>query len=180
MKLCKDCGELKSLSEFSKHPTNKDRHQQKCKKCCAVYQKNWLVTNRESNLIKQKAWYAANRDKQKVHSAAWQKANPEKFKQYMRKVKLKQRYGLSVEQFDEMVQQQRGQCVICGTSEPGNRFNKPGRWYVDHCHATGKVRGLLCAKCNAGLGFFGDDPVRLLKAAEYIRRSHNASVDHSG
>jgi len=81
-----------------------------------------------------------------------------------------QRYGITVEQYKAMVDEQEGLCAICGTSEPGEWFT---RLVVDHCHSTGKVRGLLCAKCNRGLGQFKDNPQMLRSAIAYLEKAGN-------
>lgn len=75
---------------------------------------------------------------------------------------LKQ-YGLTVGQFDEMLASQGSACAICRSTEPGYR-----NWSVDHCHATGRVRGLLCLLCNTGLGKFRDNPDLMRRAIEYL------------
>ncbi len=62
------------------------------------------------------------------------------------------RYGITVEQYDAMLRQQNGLCAICG------RAPKRFRLAVDHDHETGEIRGLLCTRCNLGLGWFRDDP----------------------
>lgn len=72
---------------------------------------------------------------------------------------LKHRYGLGVSDFDELVSDQSGVCPICGKADPE---------HVDHDHATGRVRGILCFNCNGGLGQFGDDPERLARAQLYL------------
>lgn len=79
---------------------------------------------------------------------------------------LKQ-YGLTPEQYTAIYDQQGGRCAICG-SEAGDRISK--RFHIDHCHATGVVRGLLCSSCNLGLGKFKDDVARLIRAVEYLQR----------
>ena len=71
------------------------------------------------------------------------------------------RYGLSVSDYAKMSKRQHGACAICKKSH--------GVLCVDHCHACGKVRGLLCAKCNSALGFCNDSPERLLAAAAYLQ-----------
>jgi hypothetical protein len=76
---------------------------------------------------------------------------------YRREERLKQVYGLSLQDYEAMVPQQGGVRRICKT--------KP----VDHCHASGRVRGLLCHPCNAALGFMRDDPVIAAAATEYLR-----------
>lgn len=78
--------------------------------------------------------------------------------------RLRVRYGISVEQYDEIWASQGGQCAICGTTE--NQLVRA--FHVDHCHESGVVRGLLCFACNTGLGKLHDDPALLRKAAEYL------------
>lgn len=73
---------------------------------------------------------------------------------------LMRNYGLTPEQFRALFDAQNGLCAIC--QEP---MEDP---HVDHSHETGKVRGLLCARCNSGLGFFKDDPEALLRARLYL------------
>lgn len=75
-------------------------------------------------------------------------------------------YGITRADFDRMNAEQDGKCLVCGGG-PGVK----GRLYIDHCHTTGEVRGLLCTQCNTGLGMFADDPDRLLAAAAYLLRS---------
>lgn len=74
------------------------------------------------------------------------------------------KYGLTTEAFDAMLDEQEGRCAICRTGEPGGR----GEWHVDHCHETGENRGLLCAFCNPGIGYFRDDPELLRAAINYL------------
>lgn len=74
-------------------------------------------------------------------------------------------YGITLEQYDQMVLDQNGCCKICGTDEPGGNRK---RFSVDHNHATGKVRGLLCGSCNAALGLFKDNPTIIQSALSYL------------
>lgn len=83
---------------------------------------------------------------------------------YSRRWRLRNSYGISVEQFDRMFSVQGGRCAICLGAFTSDHNGKPR---VDHCHASGRVRGLLCLNCNAGLGSFGDNVATLLRAAEY-------------
>jgi hypothetical protein len=75
------------------------------------------------------------------------------------------KYGLSLLDYDELVKAQDGRCRICGTTESGVAGEV---WAVDHDHVTKRVRALLCNDCNAGLGLFDDDPIRLRAAADYL------------
>jgi Recombination endonuclease VII len=88
--------------------------------------------------------------------------------------KLKNKYGITVNDYYRMLEEQGGGCGICGTKVPSSRKRKyvaQEMFFVDHSHSTGKVRGLLCGKCNRGLGYFEDEPERLEEAANYLRRS---------
>lgn len=92
----------------------------------------------------------------------WQDAN----KSYLRHLKgdLKRYYGITVEFFYGLLKKQDEKCAICRTDKPGGR----GRWHVDHNHDTNEIRGLLCHKCNVGLGHFNDDVNLLVKAVNYL------------
>lgn len=74
------------------------------------------------------------------------------------------KYGLTSAAFDELLASQGGLCAICRTSNPGGK----GQFHVDHCHESGRVRGLLCHACNLALGQMKDDPSRLREAALYL------------
>ena len=82
----------------------------------------------------------------------------------LRKHHLKHRYGITEEEYDQMLAEQNNCCKIC-------KKNTKQRLHIDHCHSTNVVRGLLCRQCNIALGQMKDDPVRLENAANYIRRS---------
>lgn len=75
--------------------------------------------------------------------------------------------GVTAEDYQRMMADQDGRCAICGTDKPAGRGK---RLHVDHCHAGGQVRGLLCVNCNNGLGNFVDDPARLLAAISYLEK----------
>lgn len=77
--------------------------------------------------------------------------------------RLKERYNLTKDEFNEMLDAQNGICLIC--PNPAS--------VVDHDHKTNKVRGLLCSKCNLGIGYFQDNPELLVKAAEYLKEVEN-------
>ena len=83
-----------------------------------------------------------------------------------RRANLKFNYGLTWEQFSAMIAAQNGCCAICKNSID---FEAKKAYAVDHDHVSGKVRAILCATCNLGLGSFQDDPELLVKAANYLR-----------
>lgn len=77
------------------------------------------------------------------------------------------KYGLTLEQYEQMLVKQGGVCAICGTDK-----NSGGHMLVvDHDHETEKVRGLLCHKCNRAIGLLGDNIDLLKRAAEYLERN---------
>ena len=104
---------------------------------------------RQSIISKEKAEYARK----------WRAANPEKSKNNY----LKKCYGITLEQYNEMLIKQNGVCAICCEKDPN--FDNLA---VDHDHKTNKVRGLLCHLCNRALGMFKDDGIRIKNAIIYL------------
>lgn len=101
----------------------------------------------------------------KCHRKAQQryrKANPDKYKS----IKLKSKYGITLEEVNQMKEKQKNKCGICKTED--------NDLHIDHCHDKGHVRGLLCHKCNKALGFFMDDTDNLHKAIVYLVRNEVA------
>lgn len=78
---------------------------------------------------------------------------------------VERQFGLTQLQYEAMLLAQGGGCAICGRPP---RASYPGTLHVDHCHDTGRVRGLLCQVCNLSLGKFNHDPDLLRRAAEYL------------
>lgn len=81
---------------------------------------------------------------------------------------LRTSYGIGIEDYDRMLTEQDGGCATCGKPEAESWRR---RLCVDHCHATGQVRGLLCANCNRAIGLASDDPELLDRMAAYLRRA---------
>lgn len=96
---------------------------------------------------------------------------------YSRERKLRTKFGITGERFDAMLAEQGGGCAICRATETRAnwRSGEAAAFDVDHDHATGAVRGLLCSNCNRGIGLFGDDPDRLRAAIAYLER-HGAAA----
>ncbi len=118
-------------------------------------------------------WRKRNKDKVKVYSATWRTKNPNYGSEHARtnsskywERNLKRKYGLTVDAYFYMQEEQGGNCLICKSSDVGH----PGqsKLHVDHCHSTGIVRGLLCTHCNRGLGAFKDSPRLLQSAIDYL------------
>ena len=92
----------------------------------------------------------------------YRKRRPEVGREAQRRWRMKSIYGTTVEDYDAMFEQQGGVCGICHHPQESKKLA------VDHCHETGKVRGLLCENCNTGLGKFKDDPALLDAAKEWL------------
>lgn len=81
---------------------------------------------------------------------------------------LKRNYGITLNEYNQMLMEQEHRCKTCGTTKPGG---KHGKFMVDHSHNTGEVRGLLCKSCNIALGEVGDNISTLQKMIEYLQTS---------
>lgn len=92
-------------------------------------------------------------------SQRYYRKNRERYLLLNKNNRLKRLYGISLDDFERMVVEQDGKCAICGSVEP---------LCVDHDHSSGQIRGLLCGRCNKGLGLLGDSLEGLLKAVEYL------------
>jgi hypothetical protein len=80
---------------------------------------------------------------------------------------LRKKYGIDIDTYEVLLARQGGRCAICRTGEPGGP-TPDSAFHVDHCHASAKVRGLLCRSCNTAIGLLGEDPDRLAAAAAYL------------
>lgn len=103
--------------------------------------------------------------------AAAKSKDPAKYAEMRWKIELKNKYGISIEEYDRMYDSQSGRCAICGDSMLRKGGGNQRCAHVDHCHATNRVRGLLCFRCNIGLGSFRDRCDLLRSATDYLTRS---------
>jgi hypothetical protein len=105
----------------------------------------------------------------KITRAYWDSLSTEQQRHIGWKCHLYAARRVTAEQYDEIIRRQNGKCAVCLEV----LTMAPPRPAVDHCHASAelKIRGVLCHACNKGLGHFRDDPGRLERAAEYVRRA---------
>lgn len=133
-----------------------------CRKCGvsseeADFQKNSIFKDGVDTICKRcKSLYEKERYK-KNRTAILNKQ-----KKWFRKKDLKKKYGMTEEDYIKKFKKQKGRCAICGLVVAGN-LN------IDHDHSSGLVRGLLCTRCNLGLGMFKDDINILKKSIKYIK-----------
>lgn len=142
LKSCSHCGEDKPETAFYKDKKTM------CIECHKAYARERYAENRSQVLAQRKRRI---------------KENPAEHAQYMRNWRLQNLYGISSDEYDQLLDQQSGKCTIC-SRPPGKRALN-----VDHNHETGQVRGLLCHGCNTALGLFGDSPDTLGTALGYLR-----------
>ena len=86
-------------------------------------------------------------------------------KEVIRAYNKKRNPGWDIDRYNQYVELQGNRCAICGTDNPGL-----SDWCADHCHTENKARGLLCVQCNAGLGYFKDNPEYLQSAIDYLKK----------
>lgn len=162
-KTCRICGETKPLDDFYKMAGMRDGHRNECKVCNLAQKKKRYEEEPVQHVTRVKEWREANRE----HFNAYQRRNnarPER-KRKQRDTYYRRTFGISADEFDAILEAQGGGCAICG-----ERPTRVASLHLDHCHETGKVRGICCRSCNQGLGQFRDDPALLEAAARYLRQ----------
>lgn len=132
-KICSVCKVEKPLNDYYNFKAKKDGKSYRCKAC--------------DNIAKDK----------------WKAENPERVRESSRNRHVKHLYGMTPEEYKELLEKQDSKCKICGTTD-----NKGKNFSIDHCHTTNKIRGLLCNQCNRGIGMLGDTSADLQKALDYL------------
>ena len=126
-----------------------------------------VVETREKRRVAQRQWRERNRAQSRLVARRYREMNPDKVRErqtaYRRRNFRKRLYGLTLEQFEAMSAAHDGKCTICGQPE--------SPLHVDHDHVSGIIRGLLCDRCNKGLGAFRDNPESCRAAAKYLEAS---------
>ena len=158
-KVCPSCSTEKPASEFRSDKTKADHLSSSCAECISSRSRSYYERNKDRIRANVKAYQKANPETQ-ARSVAKRRANGKR-----RLADVRQRYGVSEEQYAEMLERAGGVCEICGRDPV--EVSKRGAC-IDHCHETGKVRGILCGPCNTGIGNLRDDPAVLRKALEYL------------
>jgi hypothetical protein len=160
-KVCTACLLSKDRSEFHVRRASKDGLRTTCKPCTADIKAEYHKKNSSKIIEKVRLWRRNNRERKNENS-----------RKHSRKYDLKKHYGMSLEDYDRMLLIQNGRCAICSKA-PRNSSVKTRFLHVDHDHATGTVRGLLCDRCNHMLGKSLDNPDTLRRAAIYLEQNSN-------
>ena len=175
-KTCKVCGEEKPLDEYHKHKSMKDGHDSRCKKCMSERNKEYYSENKEKLLEQRKEYYSENKDKISERAKKYYQNNREARLKYQHDNKerkkclyLQRNFGITLDDYNEMLEAQEHRCAGCLIHEDELR----SALAVDHCHQTGKIRGLLCDACNLALGKLNDNPTTLRRLTEYLEEHKN-------
>lgn len=123
-----------------------------------------------SNKAYNRKYFQDNREKHYELAERFHEKNPGKRWDYS----LRSKFGITAQDYERMFNEQRGCCAICKIHQnafPKDPKGRQRRLAVDHCHKTGKVRGLLCLKCNAGIGSLNEKPGNFLAALAYLYKS---------
>ena len=126
-------------------------------------------SNKEQIKKEEAIYRLENADKIKVKDDRYKRENPYKVRKSNRKSHLKTKYGITLNNYDDMVIKQNGLCAICHKPE----MRKNHSLSVDHDHSTGQIRELLCDKCNKALGFLNDNSDLVRNAAAYLDKHNN-------
>lgn len=170
-KACRDCGLVKPAADFNCHSSRNDGLYAECRDCQTTARRAAAAADPEKNRrgLRERYWRDVERARTKAR--VYREANRDRVRAYDRRrqgarraKKLQQLYGITQHDYDRISESQGHVCAVC------RRLNirENAGLAVDHDHSTGAVRGLLCDLCNLGIGYFKDDPERLLAAVEYL------------
>ena len=169
-KKCTKCAETKPITQYNKC---KGARRAYCKSCHAAESIKWHRSNadkrRAHTIAYQRNWRANNKEKTKEYGRrSYKKLTPEQKKQKAHKSRmrsLQRKYGISAENWQMLYERQGGLCALCRV--PG-RTGRHGILSVDHCHETGRIRGLLCTPCNSAIGILGESRERIARVLAYV------------
>lgn len=170
VKRCRICGLEKPLEDFYRMTGMRDGHRNECKRCNLDQKAVRYRAHPGPAIERARAWRRDNPERERATKAAYVAAGRKRAVD--RRYQLKRKYGITPEEYDRLLDDQGGGCAICG---------RPPRddiaLHVDHEHTTGRIRGLLCFRCNNALGDFDDDHDRLVAALVYLGpRPQDAAV----
>lgn len=172
MKQCSICKKTLSLKLFYTDQSKKDGRGSKCKNCARKSSRNQYHNPKNSTQRKEKReeWISRNKEKIGEYQRIYRARHREKVREYNRNYKRTkqqkhrlEKYGIDQETYDFLKERQQSLCGICGRLFEGKISP-----HVDHCHKTGKVRGLLCWNCNIRLGYLESEVFRA-QAEKYLQ-----------
>lgn len=162
---CAGCRNFKPWDQFYKQERGQNGRRSRCKTCESARHTRYVAANRDKVNAKRKQSQSAPEVRARLaqRQREKRKQDPERFRAHDRK-KL---YGIGRAEWERLLQEQGGRCAICFREAP---------MAVDHCHQTGKIRGLLCRPCNCAIGLFHEDTERMTQAVAYLRTRGSDNV----
>lgn len=157
---CYLCGESKPLSEYQ--PSVIKAGCGACRSCKYTAKRAYEQRQPQKAAAARNRHRKANLDHHRAVVRDYFRRNPDRRRDYNLR-----RYDITSQEYDRLLSAQGGACACCGATQ--NRDGK--RLFVDHDHETGAIRGLLCRKCNAGIGALGDDIAGVERALAYLKRA---------
>lgn len=150
-----------------------------CVLCRKKSNADWYKRNPEKTTKKSASWFRKHPGKRKQCDDRWRKKNPNQVKRNSAKWRKEnqdkmlnyyylKKYGIDRDTYERMLKDQSGVCYICRQPESRRLHKKLSRLSVDHCHKTGVIRRLLCARCNHVLGHTHEDSQLLRRLADYL------------
>lgn len=161
MKRCTKCGVVQPLENFYKAKGTRDGYRGDCRACFKARAKARYPEVREQAIARAKQWRVDNIDRFRENQRRMRSTPEAKLR--ARESHLQRKYGLTLADYDRMLDAQHGGCGICGRAP-----REDSALHVDHDPVSGDVRGILCFSCNNLLGDVQDDPSRLRAAAAYL------------
>lgn len=154
---CSICNEVLKLDSFYRYSKSTTGRKGQCIECYTRVGSEYRRDPRVRKLISERR-------------SKFNRENPEEAYRRQRKYAFKNKYGITLGDYDAMLREQNGRCAICFSPQPSGVS-----LYIDHCHDTGAVRGLLCRPCNSGIGFLQDDVNRMKSAIRYLENHHEST-----
>lgn len=203
-KICKTHGELVQENIIVEpNKSAKRGYTLRCRLCKLNKDRNWKENNRDKHRSsasrarnESRTLYREGKTNVEPFANVWARIdrmeNPEKYKEWTSKSKKKhwkknsvheslRQLGITIDIYDDLIEKHQGLCAICNNEE--TRLSRNGgvcRLAIDHCHSTGKIRGLLCHGCNTGIGKFKDNIDLLQAAITYLKQHEHIKDDITG
>lgn len=162
-KQCTQCKTIKPFSDFYPMVDKSDGLDVWCKKCKIEANKEYQKIHAEKLKSASREWRAVNRERLQAKRRAHHTKNRDHDNERTRRFNLQRKYGLTLEEYKKLLEDQGYKCLICESNIAGASAK------LDHCHKAKKIRGFLCNNCNAGIGLFKDSERLLMRAIEYLR-----------
>lgn len=160
VRTCSRCKIEKLIAAFPPKPGGRDGINAACRACISTANKARYLKHHDRELARGRM--RAVRDREKI-------------REYSRHYRMLVRFGITVADWERLFESQGKACAICKRLDPDGRH-----WHTDHCHETGKLRGILCRRCNLGLGWFDDSTEKLRDATQYLHDHRSLAAGPRG